>query len=185
VRNRPFRRGAKRQERVSGPVVRGSPSDPGVMPPPPESGPGHRHTPDGVPLTRTSLRASPSAVHNARLADEAFHRAQRALGLNDLPSATKHIAKALTFDPKNTSYQALQAFASVDRKASAEDVKRAIRTLDAMVVTEDDNSAAHYYLARLYKRDRLAQDLARKHFARAAELDPSNVHAAAEAKRKG
>ncbi len=163
IRDRPFRRGPARSERVSQPGLRRDTPAPGI--------------PD-APISRPSAQR---VSHALKLSVEAFERAERALGMGDFGGAARHIAKALSYDPDNRQYQALAAFSAADRNAGNKKVEESMRRLRELLDEDDGNAAAHYYLARLYKRDRKHKAEALAHFRRAAELDPSNRHAVSEA----
>ena len=119
-------------------------------------------------------------------ATEAFEEAKRALQHLDVARAVELAELAVAAEPSHPDYEALLAFARAEAKgepAFGDDAHYAdeLATLGAICDNAPRPALAHYYRARLLKRMRRRAD-ARADFARALELDPSNVDAARELK---
>ncbi|MEQ9320491.1 MAG: tetratricopeptide repeat protein [Polyangiaceae bacterium] len=117
-------------------------------------------------------------------ASEAFDEARRALQHLNVARAVELAELAVAAEPTHPDYQALLAFARAEAKgepAFGDDTHYAdeLAMLNQICSNAPRPALAHYYRARLYKRMRRRAE-ARADFARALELDPSNVDAARE-----
>ena len=154
VRGMPFRRSkAPRAERVS------------------------RHP---APESDRMMRAKQTNVA-VKFALESFKAAERALGMNQFTLAAEHVTRALGYDADNLTYQAFAAFVAVaDRRSKTADLQKGLKDLGRILVHDSNNASAHYFRGRILKRLK-KRESARDAFKRAAELDPSNLHAVEEA----
>ncbi|HHH28346.1 MAG TPA: tetratricopeptide repeat protein [Polyangiaceae bacterium] len=115
---------------------------------------------------------------------QAFVEANRALQHLDVVRAVELAERAVAAHPSHPDYRAFLAFAQASAKgepAPGDEGHYAdeLATLDEICATAPRPALAHYYRARLLKRLRRRAE-ARADFARALELDPSNVDAARE-----
>jgi Tetratricopeptide repeat len=144
--------------------------------------------------TEPSARPS-GALRLASLSEElgsaaaAYDRAQLALQRLDTAGAIELATIAVAREPTHPDYVALLAFARAEAKGSPAlgdggHYDEELAVLNALCDHAARPAVAHYYRARLLKRLR-RRDEAQADFARALELDPSNVDAARELRGPG
>ncbi|MBX3191093.1 MAG: DnaJ domain-containing protein [Labilithrix sp.] len=105
-------------------------------------------------------------------------KAETFLKKNDLAQAEQHVRRAVKLAPENVDAQALLAWVQAKPDSAPARIRELVGDLDRAIAKNDRSARAYFYRAQLKKRIDAPGAIA--DFARAAELDPSNVDAARE-----
>lgn len=129
-------------------------------------------------LAKPTTAATASDVSSAEATLE-FRKAEGLLKKNDASQAEQHLRRALQLAPANVDYEVLLAWLQAKPESSPARLHELVATLDRLIDRDPKCERAYFYRAQLQKRlDRTKEAMA--DFARAAELNPSNVDAVRE-----
>lgn len=108
-----------------------------------------------------------------------FRKAEALLKKNDAAQAEQHLRRAVQLAPANAEYQVLLVWLQAKPDTSPARLRELVTDLDRLLDRDPRSERAYFYRGQLQKRlDRTKEAMA--DFARAAELNPSNVDAVRE-----